>query len=395
MLATVVLAACGGSARFVVRDEEGGLFQLDGDEALARGDAERQMREHCGARGYRVVYDGTASIATGGERVPTADESAGRMALPSDLPGALELSGTSPSGGAGVTTGGEVFLHDPASADRLETPRVDRRRRLEYECQDEDGDAASDAASDPETLGRVSIPAQSVEIGSPDSEPLRDADEGPVLRVEVGAFSIDRTPVTVRAFTRRLEEVRAAAPGATILTEAETPADWVGHCNLGSDRTEHPVNCVSVEAARAYCRLVSADLPTEAERELAARAGARTAYAWGDTFEAQNAVSSVSCAMRGCRGGTARVVTEGPRCNALGLCDMAGNVWEWTTTDYASTLGPYVTLVPAPDATLASPVHRGGSWLDEDPRRFRSAFRGLAYPENGLTGVGFRCVVRE
>lgn len=391
----LVLAACGGSARFVVRDDEGGLLELDGDLPLARRDADRQMQEHCGAHGYRITYDGTASVSSGGERAPTADESAARMALPSDVPGALELSGTSPPGGAGVTNGGEFFVHDPARSDRVTTPRVDRRRRLEYECEEEADEASgsSDAASTGAT--RIALAAQSFQMGSDDDEPLRDADEGPRQPIAVGAFAIDRTPVTVRAFGERLAEVRAAVPGATILSDAETPDGWLGRCNLGSAREDHPMNCVPFEAARAYCRLLGGDLPTEAERELATRAGAGTAYAWGDTFDAAHAVSSVGCGIRGCRGGTASVVSDGPRCNALGICDLSGNVWEWTLTDYAPELGPYTAVTPALDVVPSAPVHRGGSWLDEDPRRFRSAFRGLAYPENGLTGVGFRCVVRE
>lgn len=395
MVLPLVLTACGGSARFVVRDDEGGLLELDGDLPLARRDAERQMQEHCGAHGYRITYDGTASVSTGGERAPTADESAARMALASDVPGALELPGTSPPGGAGVTNGGEFFVHDPARSDRALTPRVDRRRRLEYECEEEAGDesAPGDAATGDSV--RVALPAQSFEMGSPDDEPMRDADEGPRQRIAVGAFAIDRTPVTVRAFQTRLAEVRAAVPSSTILSDAETPAGWPGRCNLGSEREDHPMNCVPFEAARAYCRLLGADLPTEAERELATRAGAGTAYPWGDTFDAANAVSSFGCGVRGCRGGSASVVGAGPRCNALGICDLSGNVWEWTLTDYAPELGPYTAVAPALDVVPSAPVHRGGSWIDEDPRRFRSAFRGLAYPENGLTGVGFRCVVRE
>lgn len=392
-IAAALVTACGGSARFVVRDDEGGLLQLDGDEAAARADALRQMEAHCGARGYRIVYDGTGSVSVGGERVPTAEERAASMALASDLPGSMELAGTTSAGGAGVTTGGDLFAHDPSRSDRATTPRVDRRRRIEYECFDDDG--AADVEPDAPLAERVRIPAQRFVMGSPESEPRRDPDEGPQLEIDVAAFEIDRTPVTVRAFEARLAEVRAAAPSATILTDAETPSEWPGRCNLGSARDDHPINCVSFDAARAYCRLLAADLPTEAERELAARGGASTAYAWGAELEADRVVGSTGCGMRGCRGGTAVVARSGPRCNALGICDLAGNVWEWTLTEYAPALGAYVARVPADDETPAQPVHRGGSWLDEDPRRFRSAFRGVAYPENGLTGVGFRCVVRE
>lgn len=183
-------------------------------------------------------------------------------------------------------------------------------------------------------------------------------------------------------------------PGARWWTDAETPAGWLGRCNLGSPRRDHPANCVDFRAARAYCRAVGGDLPTEAEWERAARADpAAGAYPWGEPFDPDRAISSVPCGTRGCRGGTAPVARSGPRCGALGVCDLAGNVWEWTATAYRDRLGAHVAA-PAADPP-ERPVIRGGAWLDDRPALFRAAQRGLVYPEHGLTGVGFRCVRRR
>jgi formylglycine-generating enzyme len=41
-------------------------------------------------------------------------------------------------------------------------------------------------------------------------------------------------------------------------------------CNLGTSRTNHPVNCLSYEQAAACCAYAGKRLPTEAEWELAA-----------------------------------------------------------------------------------------------------------------------------
>ncbi|WP_404370110.1 formylglycine-generating enzyme family protein [Corallococcus coralloides] len=238
----------------------------------------------------------------------------------------------------------------------------------------------------------VWLPAGRFEMGSPAGEPDRDVDEGPRTEVAFERFRMDVTPVTARAFAARREQVRAKDPQARWWTDAETPNGWLGRCNLDSERREHPVNCVDWRAARAYCELVGGALPTEAEWEYAVRASTTSTFWWGASFDAQHVVGSVSCGARGCLGGTAPVVQSGPRCNGWGLCDMAGNVWQWTATGYQERLGE--DAPPDASGVPEKPVHRGGAWLNHIPSLFRSAHRGLAYPKNGLTGVGFRCVHR-
>lgn len=238
----------------------------------------------------------------------------------------------------------------------------------------------------------VWLPAGRFEMGSPAGELERDVDEGPRTEVAFERFQMDVTPVTARAFAARREQVRAKDPQARWWSDAETPSEWLGRCNLDSERADHPVNCVDWRAARAYCELVGGALPTEAEWEYAVRASTTSSFWWGESFDAEQVVGSVSCGSRGCLGGTAPVVHAGPRCNGWGLCDMAGNVWQWTATGYQERLGE--DAPPEASGVPEKPVHRGGSWLNHIPGLFRSAHRGLAYPKNGLTGVGFRCVHR-
>lgn len=222
----------------------------------------------------------------------------------------------------------------------------------------------------------VVVPGARVTLGSDPRELGHEEDESPRVSVTLQSFRIDRTPVTVHAFAKmRLR-------GIKMWLEVETPKEWLGKCNFGSKRSDHPMNCLSFESALKYCQAAGGDLPTEAELEhLLAQ------------FPAKELVSSVECKTRGCLGSTQKVVTSGARCNALGVCDLGGNVWHYTRTTYREQLGPYVassTISTVPEKA----VIKGGSWMNEKPTIFRAAHRGQVYAKNGLTGVGFRCVYR-
>ena len=237
--------------------------------------------------------------------------------------------------------------------------------------------------SSPSTVsGMVRIPAGTFMMGSPGSEPLREGDNETQHPMTVAAFEIDRTEVTNAEFRRFLfehPEWQKDRAGPAVRNERYLQ-DWSGN-DYPAGKGNHPVGFVSWYAARAYCEALGKRLPTEAEWEYAARAGTSSAFWWGDRFDPGRTVALGS--------GSTRQVGEAPRINPWNLADMAGNVWEWTSTIYR----PYPYRADdgreAPDGPAAR-VSRGGAF-DNEPNEHRSAARGRDQPDNGGDCVGFRC----
>ncbi len=122
-------------------------------------------------------------------------------------------------------------------------------------------------------------------------------------------------------------------------------------------------------------------LPTEAEWELAARAGGR-----GPRHDADLPLDAVAWSRDNADGRTQLVRQKLP--NRWGLYDMLGNVWEWCWDAY----GPYPDAAvtdPVGDGDAATRVIRGGSWLS-GAAHLRSAMRGINPAAARGNNVGFR-----
>ncbi len=73
--------------------------------------------------------------------------------------------------------------------------------------------------------------------------------------------------------------------------------------------------------------------------------------------------------------------------NGYGLYDMAGNVWEWTCSDYAKAYDGSETKCSSGSGTLRA--IRGGSW-NFYPYGLRSANRYLNTPDFRDGDLGLR-----
>ncbi len=177
----------------------------------------------------------------------------------------------------------------------------------------------------------------------------------------------DLYPVTNALYEMYLED-----------TKAESPEYWD---NPQYNQPEQPVIGVSYDDAVRFASWLSAQLgevkrlPTEDEWEKAARGGREVIYPWGDQSPAEGPRANFNGNDRFHSPSPVGSFEEGK--NAFGMYDMAGNVWEWTSTGRG----------------FGSLIVKGGSWMD-GPADLRISNRREVDPAKGYVDVGFR-LVRE
>ena len=284
-------------------------------------------------------------------------------------------------------------------------------------------------------------------------------EERPVHRVEVDGFWLDEHPVTVDDFRRFVSgtgyvtvaerpldpaqypgaDPELLVPGSLVFRKTTGPVDLRDYRNWweyvpgacwhqpeGADsdtctRGRHPVVHVAWEDAEAYAHWAGKDIPSEAEWEFAARGGLEGAtYAWGDEYAPDGRMMAntwqgefpwQNLALDG-HEGTSPVGTY--PANAYGLCDMTGNVWEWTSDFFAGRhpepsgkgcCPPGTPRVSSrddavagqwPDAHIPQRVTKGGSHLCAPNYclRYRPAARQGQPIDSSTTHIGFRCIAR-
>lgn len=163
--------------------------------------------------------------------------------------------------------------------------------------------------------------------------------------------------------------------GACSVNTYETMTD-LKTCNWGhSGRDRHPMNCVNWHGAAAFCRWAGGRLPTQEEWYAEASNSGTRAYPWGS--EPATCARSVMLEGRiGCKKGRTWPVCSKPAGNSVsGLCDMSGNVWEWTAT-----------------AVGAARVLCGGGWDICTQDYLGSSARVKFSPSFKFVNLGFRCV---
>ena len=225
-------------------------------------------------------------------------------------------------------------------------------------------------------LEYIWIPPGTFQMGCVPEDHLCRESESPRHKVTISSgFWISRHPITVSSYNRFVVDTGRDMP--------DTPTS-----NRQWTKVQHPIVYVNWFDAQAFCEWTGGWLPTEAQWEYAARGGRQDLkYPWGGEITDQNANYKRDRRWQG----TSPVARFPP--NALGLYDVAGNVWEWCSDwwgeDYSSFLRARDPQGPSGGSVK---IARGGSW-GSGPAELRVSARARFPPAHGVIDVGFRCAL--
>jgi formylglycine-generating enzyme required for sulfatase activity len=229
----------------------------------------------------------------------------------------------------------------------------------------------------------VPIPGGEFTMGTPDSEPGRNDDEGPQHKVQLDPFWMMKTEVTWDLYRLFMFVEQAKDTGKDAVIDAVSrPTRPYVEMSFGMGLDGYPAISMTQHAANKFAEWLSAHtgefyrLPTEAEWEYACRAGTTTAYSFGG---GEGQLHEYAWYVDNSNGKYQQVGAKKP--NPWGLHDMHGNVMEWTLDQYTANYDPASRAVnPWVKATEPYPhAVRGGSWMDP-PEMLRCGARIASDP---------------
>ncbi|GIM88270.1 ergothioneine biosynthesis protein EgtB [Paractinoplanes toevensis] len=256
--------------------------------------------------------------------------------------------------------------------------------------------------------GEVLVPAGEFTMGT-STEPWALDNERPAHRVFVPAFHIDRAPITNAEYAAFIDAGGYDDPrwwttagwdhrqAAGLVAPLHWTRDVSGWASTHFGRTnpinpDEPVVHVCWYEAAAYAAWAGKRLPTEAEWEKAARwdpaTGRSLRYPWGDD---PPGVEHANLGQRHLQPAPVGAYPAGV--SPLGVHQLIGDAWEWTSSDFHGYPGftpfpyrEYSEVFFGPDYK----VLRGGSF-GTDRSAVRGTFRNWDYPIRRQIFSGFRC----
>jgi iron(II)-dependent oxidoreductase len=254
----------------------------------------------------------------------------------------------------------------------------------------------------------VLVPGGPFTLGT-STEPWALDNERPAHLVEVAPFFIDTAAVTNGAYLEFIDaggyeepawwtaegwaHRRQAALSAPQFWQREGDTWWRRRFGIREQVCPgEPVVHVSFHEAQAYATWAGRRLPTEPEWEKAARwdpaTGRSRRYPWGDEDPGPE---HANLGQRHLRPAEAGAYPLGA--SPLGVHQLIGDVWEWTSSCFNGY--PGFAAFPYPEYSLAFfgpdyTVLRGGSF-GSDAVTVRGTFRNWDYPVRRQIFAGFRC----
>ncbi len=268
--------------------------------------------------------------------------------------------------------------------------------------------ASAPPAGSPLPVREVLVPGGTFTMGT-STEPWALDNERPAHATQVDAFWIDTAPVTNGRYAefvdaggydqprwwsdagwRHRVDARLVAPQ---FWERDSSGEWYRRVFgvLSPLVPDEPVVHVSCHEADAYAAWAGRRLPSEAEWEKAARfdpeSGRSRRYPWGDEDPTPE---HANLGQRHLRPAPVGAYPRGA--SALGVHQLVGDVWEWTSSGWHPYPG-YETF-PYPEYSEVFfggdyRVLRGGSF-GTDPSALRATFRNWDHPVRRQIFSGFR-----
>jgi formylglycine-generating enzyme required for sulfatase activity len=230
-------------------------------------------------------------------------------------------------------------------------------------------------------MQEVYIPAGEFLMGASAADTQAIDDQFPQRTVTLDGFWIDQHEVTNAQYALCVAAGACSAPQVLGSETREVYYDDPGYA-------DYPVVLISWYQADTYCEWVEGGLPTEAQWEKAARGTDGRIYPWGDEKPVVDQLNYAHVV-----GDTSEVCHYPSGATLYGLCDMAGNVWEYASDWYAADYydgGPAEN--PLGPTTGDSKVIRGGSCFT-DMYLVSTTARNSSNPNIGYyDDLGFRCV---
>ena len=184
---------------------------------------------------------------------------------------------------------------------------------------------------------------------------------GPEPReIFLDSFYVDRLAVTNAEYLRFVQETGYRSPRF--------------QNNPRFNHPDQPVVGVSLGDARQFARWAGKELPSEQQWEKACRGADGRPYPWGND---PPGTSDASFGQDPNDGGPAQVGQSLRNVSPFGACDMAGSVWEWTSSRFE------------PDSDFQ--CVRGGCYNDP-VEMLEASYRLEAHPKDKSEAIGFRCV---
>ncbi len=265
--------------------------------------------------------------------------------------------------------------------------------------------AAPTASSD---VDRICVAGGATVIGTADLLSGIEVAALPVRTFGLHRFWMDRFEVTVARY-RAARAKGFAQPAAPTANDGPLSTSATGLCTWSTTpkgREDYALNCVPWNAARAFCKYLGGDLPTEAQWEHAATVAGRaekTRYPWGN--------DDPTCARaafgRGDDKATHGKCLQFPQTppppkdsqndlSPLGLNALGGGLSEWVIdkavpySDPCWLEGPIVDPRCEPAASDKSSIIRGANYIL--PQMVASTTRFVDDRTSGSYPLGLRCV---